>query len=98
MKKALLLIYGLVLSCLHLFADNEKLAVLRTDAVGSEYWEVTPGNILPQNPCTGFEFRVTFSYPSGYTSVKEFDWYANNTLVRTTTQVSADQNNVPYGE
>lgn len=98
MKKRLLLIAGLFLANLIAFADNETLGVLRTDGTGNEYWEYTPGNILPSDPCTGFEFRVTFTFPSGYTGVQEFDWYANNTLIKTTTQVSYDQNNKPYGE
>ncbi|WP_431209694.1 hypothetical protein ACQ86N_26615 [Puia sp. P3] len=97
MKKRLLLIAGLFLARLTVFANAEKLAVLRSGGSG-DYWEDTPGNILPSNPCTGFEFRITFTFPSGYTGVKEFDWYANNTLVKTTTQVSYDAGSNPYGE
>jgi hypothetical protein len=75
------------------YASNEKLYVLRSGS----FWEENPVNIDPSNPCTEFAFKVTYTIPSPYTAVQQFDWYVNGVFVKTTTTVSLDANNVAYG-
>jgi hypothetical protein len=46
--------------------------------------------------CQGYNFRVQYTIPSGYASIKQFDWYVNGVFIKTTTQTSTI-NGVIYG-
>lgn len=65
------------------YASNEKLYVLRSGS----FWEENPVNIDPDNPCREFNFKVTYTVPSGY-AVERFDWYVNNVFLRSTTDAT----------
>ncbi|HEX6432454.1 MAG TPA: hypothetical protein VF008_32395, partial [Niastella sp.] len=66
------------------YASNEKLYVLRSGS----FWEENYVNIDPSNPCTEFAFKVTYTIPAGFNAVERFDWYVNNVLLRSTTDVT----------
>jgi hypothetical protein len=67
------------------FANDEDLSVLRDDGTGSLYWEYDNFN---GGRCQPYNFRVQYTIPSGYASVKQFDWYVNGVFIKTTTQTS----------
>ena len=57
-------------------------------AATSDFQTTDPSRLGWVTPCSSIRFIVEFTVPVGYTTVKQFDWYANNVLVKSTTNAS----------
>lgn len=64
-------------------ADQEKVCVF-----GSSGNICSPTLLGPVSPCLTVPFVVTYVIPSGYASVKKYEWFVNGLLIKTSTNQS----------
>jgi hypothetical protein len=79
MKRILLVLFLKTIFLTAAFADGEQVAVDLSSGPTTD-----PDQLGRINPCTSRQYEILYSIPTGYTAVKEFDWYANGVLVKTT--------------